>query len=79
MCRVTGVCDASPVCAAMSDSTEPSTDAAGRTAGNLFAQPSDATMPEKSPRPGAQRSVWQPSEVTSLAITPVSRHAQYCG
>ncbi len=34
---------------------------------------------EKSPCRGSQRSVWQPNEVGSHALTPHRRAAQYCG
>ncbi len=42
-------------------------------------QPWAPTRPEKPCAAGFQRSLWQPSEVTSLAATPLNRQDQYCG
>ena len=79
MPQATGVVAGKPVSSAMAGSKVPITDAAGLTGGKSLRQPKASTMLEKSPLSGAQRSVWQPSEVTSLANSPVRRQAQYCG
>ena len=68
-----------PVAAATSARSGPRTEAAGLGDGNRPVQPSFVTSEENRFALGAQRSVWHPSEVTSLAATPQSFQAQNCG
>ncbi len=79
MPQTTGVAGSIPVAAATLPRIGPSIWDAGSTGGNRGSQPSAATRVERRPPAGDHRSVWQPSEVSSLAMTPESRHAQYCG
>ena len=60
-----------PVRAAISGRSGPSRSPARRTGANSRRQPIASTSVEKSRARGFQRSVWQPSEVTSFAATPV--------
>ena len=75
----TGVCGSSPVCCARSGRIGPSRSLRRRTGAISRASPSGRPATRNRPAHGFQRSVWQPSDVTSLAATPVSRKAQYCG
>ncbi len=74
----TGAPTANPVASATSGSTGPSTSAALRTGGNNPSQPIRPTKDENCPAHGFHRSVWQPSDVASLAATPDNRNDQYC-
>ncbi len=75
----TGVVGSRPVAAATSAVIGPSRSEASLSGGISAAQPSRSASDEARPARGFQRSVWQPSEVASLAATPESRKAQYCG
>ena len=79
MPQTTGVPGARPVAATTSGVTGPRRSAALRTGGISGRQPSRSTSEEKVRAAGFHRSVWQPSEVASVAATPVRRKAQYCG
>ena len=70
---------ARPVAAATSGRSVPSVSQALRSGGKSRRQPSLSTMLDSRPSFGRQRSVCEPNEVTSVAMTPLKRHAQYCG
>ena len=63
----------------LSGRTGPSVSQARRIGGNSRAQPRRRARSENRPSAGRHRWVCAPSEVTSVAFTPHSRHAQYCG
>lgn len=59
--------------------TGPSTSHAGRTGANRSAMPLRSAHRENRASVGDHSCVWHPSDDTSLAATPESHHAQYCG
>ena len=65
--------------AAISGRNPPSAAQADEIGGSRPSSPSAETSVVGRSCSGAQRSVWQPSEVDSEATTPVSLQAQYCG
>ena len=69
----------SPVAAATAGLSGPSVSQARRIGGKRRVQPCRSTRLDRRPSFGRQRSVCAASDVTSVAITPLSRQDQYCG